>query len=296
MESLLILMLCAFVVVVSALVALLVILLKPKKNQTENVRNASTGNIRRPHKDWKSWILFFVISLFIAIWTIWGALFFLATVWIMRMDPKPYQKEIPYPSDLDRDSAKGIYTWLLLSPFLTVPTMIIAALNLDWNSSPNEWVFAALIPLVFHLPMLFKLNTKSVFVYRHTQQAIFLVALRAGMASIALSIGEYPGEGVWLFFLGNGVLWLFGSLWARGQAVRRECWWMKRKGETILPLEAQIIDKPVTNDESKEQLNALNTEGNTAKQKALNTFRAGTSDERKQAVLVLSQLGEVEKF
>jgi hypothetical protein len=292
MELLLIATLCIAVIVIGALVALVAILLKSKKKKTQ----ISTGNIRHPRKDWKSWIPFVAIALFIAIWTIWGALFFLATVWLMRMDPKPYQREIPYPSDLDKNSAKGIYTWLFLSPFLTVTTLLVGMFTLDIDSSTNQRVFTALIPTIFHLPLFFQLDSKRPFVYRHTQQAIFLVALRAGMASLAISIAYYPWEGLGLFLLGNGALWLFGTLWGRSQASRREGWWIQRKGETILPIEAQIIDKPVINDEPKEQLNSLNTEGNTARQKALNAFRNGALEERKQAVLTLSQLGEVEKF
>jgi hypothetical protein len=292
-SALLIGMFCVAVIVLAAMVALAVILLNPKGRKPKAIQS-TPPTIAKPKQ--AIWILYIGISLIIAIWTVWGALFFLVTVWFLRMDPKPHQREIPYPSDPDKNSAKGIYTWLLLSPFLTVPAMFIAAINLDWNSSPNQRVFAALIPLVFHLPLLLLLDSKRPFVYRHAQQAIFLVALRAGMASVALSIGTYPGEGAWLFLLGNGALWLFGSLWARGQAVHGESWWAQRKGDTILPLEVKPIDQPTMKDEREDALKSLNAEGNTARQKALNAFRTGTPETRKQAVLVLSQLGEVEKF
>lgn len=241
---------------------------------------------------WRSWLLPFIIAFALTFWSVVFALFFLAIIWIMLLNPKTNSKEFPFPSDQDRKHAKRTYAWLLLSPFLTVPTMIIAAFNLDWNSSPNERVLAALIPLVFHLPMLFKLNTKSAFVYRHTQQAIFLVALRAGMASIALSIGTYPGDGAWLFLLGNGTLWLFGTMWGRNQVLRNECWWMKRKGETILLPEA----KPATTTAPKQPITSAIQKNKPAIEGALHTFRTGAPEERKQAVLALSQLGEVEKF
>jgi hypothetical protein len=292
MDSLLISILCIAVIVIGALVALVVLLLKPKKNQTQ----ISTENIRRPRKDWKGWIPFVAIALVLAFWSVLISLFFLIVVWIMRLDPKPYQREIPYPSDLAREEAKGIYIWLLLSPLLTVPTMLVAALFLDFNSSFNQRVLAALIPLVFHLPLLFKLNTKNIFTYRHTQQAVLLIALRAGMASIALSIGSSPWEGLWLFFLGNGALWLFGSFWGRSQAIHKDCWWMKRKGETILPPETQTVEEPVIAAEPQQPITPIIKKNRPAVEQSLHAFRAGTSEERKQAVLALSQLGEVEKF
>jgi len=283
-------MLCVAVIVIAAMVALVVILSKPKGSKPQKTQNSPSGITKPNHP---SFLLYIGISIIIAIWTIWGALFFLATVWLLRLDPKPHQKEIPYPSDLDKDSAKGIYAWLLLSPFLTVPTMIVAALNLDWNSSPNQRVFAALVPAIFHLALLLRFDSKKPFVYRHAQQAIFLVALRAGMASIALSIGTYPGDGAWLFFLGNGSLWLFGSLWGRNQAIHKNCWWMKRKDETILPPDIKPGEQSVT---TTEPITTAIKKNKPAIEGALHTFRTGTPEERKQAILSLSQLGEVETF
>lgn len=285
---------CVSFIVLAALVAVAIIFLKPRKK--EEVQNALTGNTIPPRKGWKGWLPFFVIALILAIWTIWGALFFLGTVWVMRLNPKADSKEIPFPSDKDRKRAKGMYTWLLLSPFLTVPTMIITALNLDWNSSPNQRVFAALIPAIFHLLLLFQLDSKRPFVYRHTQQGILLVALRASMAALALNISKYPDDGIWLFLLGNGSLWLFGTLWGRNQVVRSDCWWMRRRGEIILPLQERPIEQPITDDELDAMVKGLDAEGSTARQKALNAFREGTPETRKKAVLVLSKLGEVEKF
>lgn len=241
-----------------------------------------------------SWLLYIGIACIIAIWTIWGALFFLAVVWIMRLNPKPYSTNIPAPSDLDRDSVKGTYTWLLISPVLTMPTMIIAS-EIISDYSFNDYMLAALIPLIFHTPLLFRLNTKSVFVYRHAQLAIFLIALRAGAAAFAFST-----ESLGLFVLVNGSLWLFGTNWARNQALRKECWLMQRKGERIiLPENAEpekhaplITDKELAN--MLESLNADNIK--SAKEKTLRAFQTGTPTIKKRATLVLAKLGEVEKF
>lgn len=240
------------------------------------------------------WLLYIGIACIIAIWTIWGALFFLAVVWVMRLNPKPYSTNIPTPSDLDRDSVKGTYTWLLISPVLTMPTMIIAS-ELIGNYSFNDYVLAALIPLIFHTPLFFRLNAKSVFVYRHAQLAILLIALRAGAAAFA-----FNAESLGLFVLVNGSLWLFGSNWARNQAVRKECWLMQRKGERIVLPENAEPEKhapPITDKELANMLESLNTDSiKSAKEKALHAFQTGTPTIKKRAILVLTKLGEVEKF
>jgi len=288
-------MVCVAFIVLAALIALVIVLLRPARGK--NVESQVTPGTRQtPRKDRKVWIFYFGIALIITIWTYWGALFFLAAVWILSLDPKPRLKEIPFPSDVDRDSAKGLYTWLFLSPLLTVPAMIYLMATMSYYSSINERILAALLPGVLHLLMLSNLATKSQFVYRHTQQALFLAACRAGMAAIALNIGGI-GDGIWLFLLGNGSLWLFGTFWARNQAVRRECWWLTRKGEVILPAQAEIADQPVMYVELNEILVSMNaTDRQQAKEKSLQAFRTGSSEARKKAVLVLSKLGEVEKF
>jgi hypothetical protein len=241
-----------------------------------------------------SWLLYFGIAFVIAIWTIWGALFFLAVVWIMRLNPQPYSTNSPAPSDLDRDSVKSTYTWLLISPLLNIPTMIIASEVID-DYSLNGHVLASLIPLIFHTPLLFRLNSKSVFVYRHAQLAILLVALRAGSAPLAISM-----DSSWMFILVNGSLWLFGTMWARNQAVRKECWLMQHKGETIILPENTEPEKhthPIMDKELASMLESLNADNiKTAKEKALHAFQTGTPTIKKRAILVLAKLGEVEQF
>jgi hypothetical protein len=213
-------------------------------------------------------------------------------------------KEIPFPTDQDRKRAKGTYTWLLISAAPNILIFALAAINLDWNSDANERVVAALTPLIIHLPVLIRLDFKSPFVFRHTQQAIFLLALRASTAALALNISKYPDEGIGLFFLANGFLWLFGSLWGRGQANKGTGWWIERKGESVLSNDVSNV--PVENNESSQQSPEKsieygrwylkNNNKESAQQQALTAFRNGTSDVRSQAVQLLKELGEVEKF
>ena len=244
----------------------------------------------------RKWILPIILAAIIAIKTIAGGLFFLAVLWLMRLNPKLYHKTIPFPSDADKKIAKRIYTWLLLSPFITVPVFVISALNLSYQSSINERVLCALIPLIFHIVLLFGFDSKSSFVFRHTQQAILLVALRAGMAALAVNIGSSPGDGLGLFILGNGSLWLFGSLWGRNQVIRGECWWAKRKGEIILHTIEQLeMLSPQENIQHSKQL-MQKSRNDAAANHALIAFRFGDSEIRNQAVDILDKLGEVEMF
>jgi len=245
---------------------------------------------------WKGWILPVIITIVLAFWSMVFALFFLAIVWVLHLDPMTDSKEIPFPSDKNRKRAKGTYTWLLLSPPLNVIIFIIVVINLSSRSSVNERVIAALIPLLVHLPVLIRLDYKSPFVFRHTQQAIFLLGLRASMAAFALNIGKYPYDGIWLFLFGNGFLWLVGSFWGRGQAHRGTGWWINRKGEKVLAADAVPVEQSTESAETEEMLKSLNAKGDTSKEKALNLFRTGTPEIRKKAVLILTELGEVEQF
>ncbi|RPJ27742.1 MAG: hypothetical protein EHM33_06885 [Chloroflexi bacterium] len=286
----------------SSLLALLCILLILVLVVVVLARAASSGKKKDPQtasssKGWQVWILYFAIALLIAIWTLWGALFFLSMVWILRQDPKPYSKEIPLPTDTEKKTARLLYTWLMLSSFLTVTVFVLALFMLSSPSSPNQRVLAALIPLIFHTPLLFGLSSKSAFVFRHTQQAIFLMAIRAGLASLSVSIASEPFAGIWLFLLGNGALWLIGSLSGWDQVRRGECWLMRRKGQKVISAEAPKTDSPRMDQELEDILKSLDAKDVfTAKNKALQSFRAGNPETKKRAVEVLSKLGEVETF
>ncbi len=286
---------CTPLIVLAALAALIYLLVKPGNKTPKAAQSSSALKTQRSQtRNWQIWFRYFFIALLIAIWTIWGALFFLAVVWIMRLNPEPYSPAAPTPSDLDKDSAKGVYTWLLISPALTLPTLFMAEAIL--GPSINDQVLAALIPLIFHIPLLFRLNKKQLFIYRHTQLAILLVALRAGMTALALNTND-PET---LFLLGNGSLWLFGTMWARNQVIRGECWLMQRKGETIIMSESVEPDKhdiPIIDKELAGMLDSLNTDSvKAAKEKALHAFQTGTPTIKKRAVAVLAKLDEVEKF
>ena len=283
-------MLCIAAVVFAALVLLVITLLNPN-NQASNflqkrLRLFSLEGLR-------TWIPALILASALATRTIWGALFLIVVVFLMRQNPGPDSSATV--GENEKKTARRVYAWLFWSTFLTVPIFIIAIAS-AYDSSVDGLVFAALTPLILHIPLLFGLTSKSRFVYRHTQQGILLIALRAGLASLAVSVGRYPDDGLWLFLLGNGTLWLFGSIWGRNQISRNDCWLIRRKGEGI----SVAIDKagnlaPHTHlQKSRDFLQGSRTA--EAKEHALAAFRRGNRDIRTQAVWLLEVMEEVEKF
>ncbi|MEP7134400.1 MAG: hypothetical protein ABI904_05660 [Chloroflexota bacterium] len=297
--SLLVVMACAFSVVIAAVAALVILLLNPSLGKSMNARTVRITS-QLTHTKWLRWLLPIGIALILMFWTIAGALFFLAVVWLLRTNPGSDTSFTV--SNNDKKTAQRVYTWLFFSSIITVPVFLTAASNLSYNSATtNEKVFAALIPLVLHAPLLFGLTSKNTFVYRHTQQGLLLIALRAGIANLALNIGHYPSDGIGIFIFGNGALWLFGSIVGWNQINNNKCWFMNRKGEKIILPEAAIQtdqSKVTSADQSlNEMIKSLDApDMTTARQKAMYAFRSGTPETRQRAVAVLSQLGEVEKF
>jgi hypothetical protein len=253
----------------------------------------------RPKKSSKRWIVYIVVAIILSFWSGAMALFFLLILWIILKNPsRGMSSEI---SKTEKSVARRVYTWLFVSSIFTVPFFIYLLLVTDaGRSSSNKLVLTALIPLLLHLPLLLGLTSKSIFVYRHTQQGILLIALRAFVAAVALNIGEYPYEGIWLFLFGNGSLWLFGSIWGWVQVNRGDCWWMKQKGDVIAALGSPKIESPrLLSPEQcleyskwylKRQLQK------SAKELALEAYRRGNYEIKHQAIRVLDDMNEVELF
>ncbi len=280
---------CLAMIVFLAVVALVIVILKSgSKEQKEKPR-------KRQNTDWQSTFAFISISLVIVLWTVWGALFFLAVVWIMRQNPGADSSFTI--TENEKKSARGIYLWLLLSPILILPVFVGMLLNVDFpEANTNTRALITMIPLILHLPLVMGLTSKSRFVYRHTQQAILLIALRVGVATLAISVGPHPIDGIWLFLLGNGSLWLLGSLWGLAQVSRGECWLMEQKGETraIKTKEAEDLSPQIHLERSRKFIERYNPA--EAKKHALAAFRSGDREIRLQAIKLLSALHEVEEF
>lgn len=286
-------MVCAAVVMIVAAVALVILVLQPA-NKQDPLKPASARNAR---KTWKSWIPVIAVTLLLLMWSFWIALLFLSVSWLLRLHPRSgstYELD-----DGQKRTAKRVYAWLFWSAFITVPVFAVLTIGLGFQySSPstNQRVFTALLPLVFHLVLLLGLTSKSAFVFRHTQQGILLISIRAGLAALSLSIGTDLGEGLWLFLLGNGALWLFGSLWGNGQVKRNECSWMKRNGETVTVAQSGLPRLAAAAHLQKSREFIQQYKKNEAFQHALAAFRSGDHEVRLQAVEVLGTLDEVEMF
>ena len=246
-----------------------------------------------------SWLLYFGIAFLIAIWTALGGLFFLAVVWVLRMNPS---SDASFTiSDNEKKTARRIYTWLFFSPILTVPLLISILLGMSYTSTPslNQSILTILISALLHTSLLFGLTSKSTFVYRHTQQGILMISLRTGIAGLAVSnLDSDIGLGLGLFFLGNGALWLISSIVGWNQVSNGKCWFMDRKGEKIISLEDT---EQVSSIQVQEQLNRSRGQLNSnekllARNNALSAFRHGDIKNRQEAVEILNTLGEVEKF
>jgi len=281
---------CIAVLVFAALIMLVVIVVNPNHSVVKYLQKKLDSIQLR---GWKRWIPILIFFGLLGTGIASGALFFLAVLWVMTQNPAADASH--RVGENEKRTARRVYTWLFWSPFLTVP-FFIAAIASAYDSSRNYLALAALAPLVLHLFLLSGLTSKSVFVYRHTQQGILLIALRASLASLAVIVGSYPEDGLWLFLFGNGALWLFSSIWGWNQVGQSDCWLMRRKGESISvdAGKANGLSPKTHLEKSREFLQSFKKD--EAKTHALAAFRSGNSEIRAQAVWLLDVLEEVEKF
>ena len=105
-----------------------------------------------------------------------------------------------------------------------------------------NYLLAVLFPAMVHMVLLFGLLSSSLYIRRHTQQAIVLIGLR--IVSTVLFVGLISGtECAWI--LVNGSLWLFGSLLGVWQVRNGDCWLMHLRGEKdLLPRFATVPVAP----------------------------------------------------
>jgi len=264
------------IVVVSIIVLIaLGVLIYMLFNSKSKKAMAMDAPYKKPN-DPKKWILPFIIAIVLTLWSFGFSLIFLAIVWIMRLDPK---SDLSHRvTDAEKKICERNYNWLRNSSFITIPVFFIAM----YMDAPP--IVAVSITFIFHIPIIQRLKTENLFVFRHTQQALYLLILRA-MTAIVIFWIYYLDEGFWLFVLVNGSLWLFGTNWEIKQVKNNDCWLMRRRNEEIIVEVESPSDSPI---DAKTR--------NTKIKQSLQTFRTGTPDEREKAVLTLSQLGEVEKF
>ncbi|MEW5941731.1 MAG: hypothetical protein AB1750_18870, partial [Chloroflexota bacterium] len=161
-----------------------------------------------------------------------------------------------------RQSAAQTYTWLWLSPVLTIPTLFFVvnvdpgyALvcrsgfgNCDYDlASLITNLLAILVSGLWHLILLLQLQgAKHEFVRWHAKQALMLAGIRTTIPILLVILGggdlyEIGLLGILILFL----VYLFGNNWGRNQAKRGDCWLMRRYGlEADLPLMSQAPEAP----------------------------------------------------
>lgn len=277
---------CIVVFVLIAVILLVLTLAKPDNYATLFLQKGLDGL--------PGWVWPLLAATLIALFTIGGAMFFLSVVALLNLNPG--QDASYMVSMQDKKTAGRIYTWLFLSPLLTVPCLGSAFDNLASTDNFQLISLGLLLPVILHAPLLLGLTSRNAFVFRHTQQGILLVAIRAASTLLLFGLTEDGLTGFIFFFFVNGGLWLFSSLWGWSQTRSGACWWLERQGETIA--------KPAATPSSAEAVIHLNKsrefigqfKKNEAFTHALAAFRAGDRETRLQAAEILTVLEEVEKF
>lgn len=143
-------------------------------------------------------------------------------------------------------AAKNRYTWLWLSPLLTIPTAIFLAISNPgynllcgqrWQACRGNPIFhPGVIAIVgsacWHLLFLFPaLHNKSDFARWHRWQALILAGIRTFIAML------FVADAYWVFLLALIAVWFFGTLWGQRQAARGDCSLMRWAGHGAgLPL------------------------------------------------------------
>lgn len=116
-----------------------------------------------------------------------------------------------------KKTALGIYNWLSWLSFLSVPWFLVRVFNL-YHPSALEKLLAAVVPASpYLLVLLLAYGDNRIFVRRHVQQGFALVGLRAFTAFVSLNFGRSGYEGLWFFFLVNGLIWIIGRNSSRTQ-------------------------------------------------------------------------------
>ncbi len=126
---------------------------------------------------------------------------------------------------------RWVYRWLIISAFIAVPWMAINLFRVSFRAPTSTYVAAVLWPALVHVVVLpWGLRSPYLYVRRHTQQALLLVTLR--VATTVFILGLSQGDAAFAWFIVNGFLWLWGSIWGGRQVKRGDCWLMWRRGES----------------------------------------------------------------
>jgi len=145
-------------------------------------------------------------------------------------------KSTPYCRDrsapLEIKTARNWYTWLWLSPLVTIPTLLILYESnveytvrhvVGWAGYTFPIVVLLLLSALWHLILLAPaLNKTSDFIRWHGRQALLLAGIRTAVpiCMVLFTGNEY---GVLYAIPILIIIWLIGTIWGQRQAARGDC-------------------------------------------------------------------------
>jgi hypothetical protein len=159
---------------------------------------------------------------------------------------------------MQKNKARNWYWWLWLSPFLTIPALIIIYLadpgrewicgwpwiRCSWTAVERvDTIVAILGSALWHLILLIPArNKKSAFIRWHGKQALLLAGVRTAIPLVlAFAVEDILGR--WLLAIpALIVIWLGGTLWGQRQAIRGDCSlmrWFGQEEQLLIPREAE---------------------------------------------------------
>lgn len=202
----------------------------------------------------------------------------------------------------ERNAARQLYLWSMLLPLLAIPLACLGPALL-------------LVPLVFLYFLISGFRSKHPFVRWHAGQWLLLSmgwGAFAACGALPIVLGTMRGSVSAMVFLGSLVIgggWWFSNLFGSWQVSQGNCWiWSMWSASAPLPRSWKQLElnPPVAQATSPIDWPGLLARGQTMSNYGhrraeavdcfMRVFQAGPPTLRRQAVIELERLGEVEVF
>lgn len=199
------------------------------------------------------------------------------------------------------NTAKKIYKWLWLSPFLTIPTLLYiyegvdpgfmlicggTYKNCDYSLTYSiSWTSGVLISALWHLLFLSSAwNGEHEFVRWHGRQALLLAGIRTLVALVFAFVIIDSTLAISVLIL----IWLIGTIWGQNQAAKGDCSLMHWAGHgENLPIKTVAVSTT----------NIPHDENTTHIEELVDIIRFNRNSEQRQTALAeLETLGLVESI
>jgi len=177
----------------------------------------------------------------------------------------------------------SVYKRFMIAYFPYMLFLFISTNFFALSGSLFDRSISVLLSSIVFLLLLKECQSPYLFVRRHGQQALLLGAMISVVIWFILAL-ELISD-VCLSLTGITAVWFFGGFRGLRQVKRGDCWLMKNlDGADQLPRQWQTAE---SEDEAQDERDIG---------ELLQQFRKGTADERRQAVVALEKMGEVERF